>query len=408
MRKRLNVDTLGFTILLGALCALPPMSIDMPLPALPQIARSFNTSLDAAALTLSLFIAGFSCAQLLFGPISDRYGRRPTLLFGCGLFTLASIACAVAPSIEILLLARIFPGCGAGAAVSMAFAMVRDCFEGAKARTRLSYVSMIISLAPIAAPAFGAMIVSHWPWRVVYAVLAGAGALLETIAFLFLAESLKNRAARPLTLARVVAHYGLVFRTPASLSYVLIYAFNFACLFAYVTGSAFLMTHIFGLSPAAYSAAFACAGVGITLGAFTNSRLILKNFSPRLPLTMGVVGVFCASVLLLIFFMTGTVRLELFLPVLVSATFSYGLVAPNAAHGALRPFPDLAGVASASLSCVQMAVASAASALVSRLNDGTTPLAMILVMLACSSISAGVYFFFAAGEDALADHKKSI
>ncbi len=142
-------------MLLGSLGALPPLSIDMALPALGEIGSSYGVSGAQAAWTLSLFMAGFAIAQLVFGPFSERYGRRPILLVGVTLFALAGFCAALAQNFALLLIARFVEGCGAGAGMAMNFAIIRDLFEGSKARTRLAYVGMVTNVAPMTAPALG-------------------------------------------------------------------------------------------------------------------------------------------------------------------------------------------------------------------------------------------------------------
>ena len=392
MKRAIHPDKLAFTLLLGALCALPPMSIDMALPALSLIGDSLGATIGAATLTLSVFMAGFSFAQLAFGPISDRFGRRPTLLCGCALFTLASFACAAAPSMGFLLTARFFEGCGAGSGTTMAFAIVRDRFDGANARTRLSYVSMVLSIAPMIAPTLGAWIIGVTHCRVIYGLLGVGCALLVGTVYLTLEESLKTPDATALQPARLMSNYLRVLRTRASIGYILVNGFNFGCMFAYVAGSSFLMMQVFDLSANVYGATFACTAFGIMSGAFINSRLSLFGVSPRIPLTIGLVGILACTSALAVLYANDLVRLSVFLPLLVGSTFSYGLVTANAAHGALHPLPDIAGVAGASLGFVQMAFGSMASASVARFSDGRTSSSMILTMLFCSAASAATYF----------------
>lgn len=175
---RLQPHSIGFTLLLGGLGTLPPFAIDMALPALTQIGIALQSAMGNVLLTLSFFMAGFSLAQLAFGPVSDRFGRWPTLVVGCSLFSVASIACALAPTIEFLLVARFVEGCGAGAGMVMVFAMVRDLFEGPQARTKLSYVTVVLNVAPMIAPAVGAALLSIGDWRLIYWALGVAGASL--------------------------------------------------------------------------------------------------------------------------------------------------------------------------------------------------------------------------------------
>ncbi|MBW4542233.1 MAG: MFS transporter [Myxacorys chilensis ATA2-1-KO14] len=172
---QIRPNSLGFTLLLGALAALPPLAIDMGLPALAALGTSFNASPAATGLTLSLFMAGFAIAQLVFGPFSDRYGRRPILLMGCGVFTLANVMCTIAPSIDALITWRFIAGAGAGAAAVLEMAIVRDLFEGSAARAQFSYINLVTSIAPMIAPIIGARVLVVTGWRSVYGVLAVGG-----------------------------------------------------------------------------------------------------------------------------------------------------------------------------------------------------------------------------------------
>jgi len=401
--RRLNPDSLAFTLLLGALGALPPLSIDMALPALSRIGESLHSSISAATLTLSLFMAGFSIAQLLFGPLSDRFGRRPVLIGGCSLFTIASLACAVAPSLELLLLARFIEGCGAGAGMVMVFAMVRDLFDGAKGRTRLSYVSLVLSVAPMIAPTLGAWILAFTHWRAIYGVLAIGGFVLTSVLVLGLEESLAHPDPRALRIERLVVNYGRILRTRLSIGFILINGLSFGCMFGYVAGSSFVMIQILGLSASHYAITFACTALGIMAGAFVSGRLSQRHIPAQVPLTLGLAGALITSLALTLLTLSGATSLIAFLPLLVLCTFCYGLVAPNAAHGALQPLPEIAGVAGASLGFMQMAGGALASALVSQLSDGQTALSMTATMTLCSGASLALYLFWVRPAEPQAD-----
>ncbi len=378
--RRIHPETLAFTLLLGALGALPPLSIDMALPALGHIAASLHRSIGDVTLTLSLFMAGFSSAQLLFGPLSDRYGRRPVLLAGCGLFALASLACAVAPSLESLLAARFAEGCGAGAGMVMVFAMVRDLFDGHRARTKLSYVNLVLGVAPMIAPTLGAWILALLPWPAIYTTLAAGGLALTLAVWLGLAESLPTPDPGALDLGRVAANYRRVLGHRLAFGYILINGLAFGCMFAYVSGSSFLMIQLLGLSAGRYALTFACTALGIMAGAFLSGQLSHRHVSATVPLGLGLGGAALGSGLLAVLTLTGAPSVALFLPLLVLTTLCYGLIAPNAAHGALHPLPEIAGVAGASLGFTQMAGGALASALVAELNDGRTILSMTATM----------------------------
>ncbi len=174
----LRPTSVAFTFLIGALAALPPLSIDLGLPALTLLQQGLGASAAEAALTLSLFLAGFGVSQLFMGPLSDRYGRRPVMLGGLSLYALGGLGCALAPTVHALLAFRLLEGVGAAGGTTLAMAVVRDLFEGQAGRVKMSQVSMVITIAPIIAPTLGGLLLAFGEWRFIYAVLAAAGVML--------------------------------------------------------------------------------------------------------------------------------------------------------------------------------------------------------------------------------------
>lgn len=378
-------------VLLGALSAMVALSIDMGLPALPALADALHAPQRDATLTLSLFLAGFSVAQLGFGPLSDRFGRRPALLAGCLLFSVASAACTLAPGMPTLLAARLVAGCGAGAGMVVVLAVVRDLFEGARARSHLSTLNLIRAIAPIVAPSLGAWMLRLGSWRGIYAVLTGFGCLVTLLAWRGLGESLRRPDPRALELRRLAANYGDMLAHPEAFGHALVNALAFGSLFAYVAGSPLLMTRVLGLSAVRYGLVFACTAMGIVAGATTSGRLGRHHVPGHVPLYVGLCGALLAACLLGATDWLAHAGLDVYLPLLVLATFSYGLAAPNAVHGALHPMPHMAGVAGASLGFVQMAVGAVASALVAWFDDGRSAHSMSLTMTLCSAAALALY-----------------
>jgi len=252
-----NPHSAIFVVFLAALAALPPLSIDMALPALHGIAASLHTSLGRAGLTLSLFMAGFAITPLIYGPLSDRLGRRPILLFGLSLFTAGSAACACSPSIVLLLASRFAEGAGAGAGISMAFAVVRDLFEGAESRAKLSYVQMVMSLAPLLAPSIGALILGFADWRVIYGVLGALGAtLLAVIAWGFQESHARPDKAGSL-FGQVRGGYKILFASRRGMGFALVFALSFGVQFSFIAGSPLVFMGHFGASARVYGLVFA-------------------------------------------------------------------------------------------------------------------------------------------------------
>ncbi len=389
--RPIPVDSPRLLVLLGALSAMVALSIDMGLPALPTLAAALHAPQRDATLTLSLFLAGFALAQLGFGPLSDRLGRRPALLAGCVLFSLGSAACALAPGMPTLLAARLLAGCGAGAGMVVVLAVVRDLFEGARARSHLSTLNLIRAIAPIVAPSIGAWMLRLGSWRDIYAVLTGFGCLVTLLAWRGLGESLRQPDPHALRLRRLMANYRDMLAHPEAFGHAMVNALAFGSLFAYVAGSPLLMTRVLGLSPVQYGIVFACTALGIVGGATTSGHLGRRHVPGHLPLGVGLCCALFAACMLVALGWLPRVGLAEYLPLLVLGTFSYGLLSPNAVHGALHPMPHIAGVAGASLGFVQMATGAAASALVAWFDDGRSAHSMSLTMVLCSAAALLTY-----------------
>ncbi len=388
---RIAPDSALFLVVLGSLSAMLVLSIDMGLPALPAIAAGLGVPQRDATLTLSLFLAGFASAQLVFGPLSDALGRRRALLAGCALFTGASAACALAPGIASLLVARLLAGCGAGAGMVVVLAMVRDLFDGASARSRLSVLNLVRATAPIVAPSLGAWILRVGSWRWIYGFLAVFGVLLSGVVHWGLQESLRQPDPHALRLRRLLGNYRQVVCDREAFGHAAVNGLSFGCLFAYISGSPLLMTRVLGLSLLQYAAVFACTAAGIVAGATTSAYLGRRRIAGHLPLGVGLAAMLLASCLLLGLSLDSRAGLAQYLPLLLLATCGYGLAAPNAVHGALHPMPHIAGVAGAALGFTQMGSGAAASAVVAWLDDGRSARSMSLTMLACAAAALLVY-----------------
>jgi MFS transporter, DHA1 family, multidrug resistance protein len=377
----LNPRSLGFTLLLGALAALPALSIDLGLPALPAIGAAFDAAPDETGMTLSLFMLGFALAQLAFGPPSDRFGRKPMLLIGCVLFTIAGIVCTLAGQMAHLIIARFVQGAGAGAGTVLALAIIRDNFEGAEARARISYVSVVLGVAPIVAPSVGAVLVAAGGWRAIYAALALAGVpLCAAVAFAVPESRVASRSARP--------GYAALLSDAALVGPALVYALSFGGLFAYVSGSPALLIEGYGVSPTSYGLLFACTASGIISGAAFNGWMSGKSTRAETGLSVGLF-LAAATAVCLAWLFAGAARpaLALAMPLLVANTFSVGLILPNAIHLAMNARPTQAGAASALVGFLQMATGAAASGMVGVLQSGWGAGAMTWAMAGFAIIS---------------------
>jgi drug resistance transporter, Bcr/CflA subfamily len=372
--------SLGFTIILGVLAALLPLSIDMGLPAFPAIGASLNASPAAVGLTLSLFMAGYAISQLAFAPLSDRYGRKPILLIGCGLFTFASAACAIAPSINALVAWRFFQGAGAGAGMTLMLAMVRDLFEGATARVHLSNINLVIAIAPMIAPTVGGSILAIANWRAIYGLLAVVGLVLILALALGLDESIKSRDLNAIKPHRLIGNYLRILSNQVCIGYALVNMLSFGCMFAYVAGSSLVMINVLRISTTTYGLMFASTAIGIVAGLFTSKILNIRGIPPARLLSFGLVFAATSAIALVVVSVSGAAQLLTLLPLLIINTFCYGVIAPNAIHNALQSVEDTAGSAAASIGFLEMLGGSLASVLVSFLFDGHTVNVMSEVM----------------------------
>jgi DHA1 family bicyclomycin/chloramphenicol resistance-like MFS transporter len=376
-----NPHSARFVVFLAALAALPPLSIDMALPALHGIAASLHTSPGRAGLTLSLFMAGFAITPLIYGPLSDRLGRRPILLFGLALFTAGSAACACSPGILLLLASRFAEGAGAGAGISMAFAVVRDLFEGAESRAKLSYVQMVMSLAPLLAPSIGALILGFADWRAIYGVLGALGVTLLAVIALGFQESHARPDKAGSLFGQVRDGYKILFASRRGMGFALVFALSFGVQFSFIAGSPLVFMGHFSTSARVYGLVFAATSCGIMAGAFLNTRLSKRGISGRLALLAGFCIYLATSIAMLALGAAGALTEFNLTALLVLSAFAFGMIAPNASHGALQAMPEIAGIAGAILTSLQMAVAVLASAIVAATYGAIGIYAMLLPML---------------------------
>lgn len=388
---RLHPRSLPFTLLLGALVTLASFATDMGLPVLAPMAASLGVTPGRAALSLSVFMAGFAIAPLVVGPVSDHVGRRPMLLMGCAMFAGFGGLGAFARSLDALLLWRLLMGAGAGTCSVLVVAMVRDHFTGVEARVKQSYVNLAAGIAPVIAPTLGVGLATFGGWRAIYGALAIGGTLLFATAVLALGESLSRRAGGPLSARRMVAGYLRVATHRVSLGYVLIVALNFGCLFAYVSGSSLVLIGVLGVSQRIYGLLFAATSLGLMVGALTNARLSRNGVTHERLIEYGEAAIVLTALLLLALTFTRLLTVATLVPIAVVGFIGQGIVRPNAVQGALEPMPEIAGVASAVLSATQMLAGAVASALVAELFDGRSGWAMTGMMALSACAAGGIY-----------------
>jgi DHA1 family bicyclomycin/chloramphenicol resistance-like MFS transporter len=356
----------------------------MGLPVLDATAASLGVTAATAAYTLSVFILGFALGPLLFGPVSDRLGRRPVLLAGCAAFAGFGVVAAFARSIEALLLCRLLMGMGAGTVQVLVLSMVRDLYTGREARTKQSYVNLAGGVAPIIAPTLGVAVAAAGGWRAIYGVLAVGGVALLAVAWRCVGETAPLHARRPLTVRGTLASYARVARHPVAIGNAAVLALGFGYLFAYVSSSSLVLIGLLGASQRTYGACFAMTALGLMAGSLTNARLTRRGVPHARILTAGLTIAAACALTLLALAALGGLRAWTLIPLVVLGNLAHGTARPNAAQGALEPLPEIVGVASALMSGLQMVVGAAASAVAAALFDGRTALAMTGTMTVCA------------------------
>jgi DHA1 family bicyclomycin/chloramphenicol resistance-like MFS transporter len=389
----LKRNTLALTIVLALLTALGPLSTDMYLPSLPAIANELSASAGQTQLTLSVFLFGFAVGQFFYGPISDRVGRKPVLLCGLLLFTLASVGCVLAPDIETLIGARFFQALGASGPIVLARAIVRDLYEGSRAGRELSRMASIMGIVPAVAPVLGGLVAPIWGWRVNFVLAVVSGAALTVIVAFRLPESLPQKAAQAVSLRSILRGFRSLIGHRRYRTYVLLSMLAYGGLFAFISGSSFVLQNIYGLGPLAFALSFAFAVVGYIAGTFVAQHVV-----GRLGLDGTIlIGVSCLALggsAMMVLVGTGVPSAFAIIGPMTLYLAGVGLTMPQAMASALMPFPDRAGTASSLLGICQMSSAAILGIVLGQHLDGSAlPLP---ITIGASGILAFVVFISSA------------
>ncbi len=363
-------ESLLVTATLTGLVAIGAISTDLYLPSLPAIAAAFETDAAEVQLTLSVFLAGFALSQIACGPMSDAWGRRPVLIGGLSLYLAATLLCIFAPTIEVLIGARFVQALGGCAGVVLARAIVRDIHGREEAARMLSYMSLAMALAPAVGPILGGLLQSSFGWQVNFVALALFALVMLASVVALLPETNPWRDPGALRAGRLAANYRRLAGDRAYLGYVLVASAAYSGIFAFISGSSFLIIDGLGLPPHLYGFCFAAVVVGYMCGAFASGRLNRRLGLDRLIL-LGA-GLACLGGLpSLGLTLAGPPSLVgLVLPVAVYCAGA-GLLLPNAMAGAVGNYPRMAGTASALLGFIQMTLAALIGIGVGHLDDAS-------------------------------------
>lgn len=366
----LRPGTLALTVLLASLTAIGPLSTDMYLPSLPEIARLLETSPGRVQLTLSSYLVGFAIGQTLYGPLSDRIGRKPILLAAIAMFLLASFASALSTSIEMLIAARFGQAFGGSGAVVVVRAIVRDLYSGARAARELSVMGAISALAPLIAPLIGGLVQTFAGWRFVFVVLVAFALAQLLLIWRLLPETLQSPAAERFSVRGMLNDYRSLLGEAGFLAHVGLAALSYAGLFAWLSGASFVLQDLYGLTALAFALAFTIGSIGYMVGTSFAARFVTRLGIDR-TLGLGAAVLCLGGLAMLATLGLGlTSWLALVLPVALYLA-GLGLVLPQSMAGALQPFPHRAGTASSLIGVVQQGLAAALGALVGHLLGQT-------------------------------------
>jgi DHA1 family bicyclomycin/chloramphenicol resistance-like MFS transporter len=381
-RNRITVPQL---LTLALLAAISPLATAMYLPAMPAMAEDLQADPQTVQLTITTFLVGLAVGQLVIGPLSDRTGRRPLLLACTGLCVAASAACAFAPGIELLLVARLLQGLAGAAGIVLGRAIVADTLRENAAARAFSLLMTIGAIAPVVAPLLGGSVDAVIGWRGVYVVLTGFALMMLAGSVFFLPESLPAAQRRPGAWREWARDVASIVTGRRFVAYTAVLVFTYATLIAYVSASPFVLQEDFGLSPTDYAIVFAANAGGLTLASFANARLV-RRFAPGRILAVGLIGELCAVLVLLVATLTVNLTVPLLLSLLWLSVACLGLIMGNATSLALDQAAGGVGSASAVIGAAQFALAAMVASLAAGGPDGGA-IAMAVTMAGCASIA---------------------
>ena len=376
--------TFRLLLILGALSAFAPFAIDMYLPSFPSLARSFATDIEHVQLSLAVYFAGLASGQLFYGPLADRFGRRLPLLIGIGLFCLASLGCALAPNLPWLIAARFVQALGGCAGMVIARAVVRDLCEPMAAARAFSQIMLVTGIAPIIAPFAGSLLLSTFGWQAIFVSLALFAAACGTAVALWLPESLPAHHPRP-PLRGALRNYLRLLRDRTFICHTLTGGIAMAGMFAYISGSPFVLIELYGVKPEHYGWVFGLNAAGFILLGQLNARLVVRQ-GPAFWLRRAVVAYAAAGLVLLLVGAFQPKALPVLMVPLFCAIALLGGIVPNASACALAGQGANAGSASALMGSLQFILAALASSSVGALHNGTVvPMCAVLALCAVAT-----------------------
>ena len=379
----------SLVFILGVLTVIGPFAVDMYLPALPEIARELGADVGTVQLTLSIFLLGLAAGQAFIGPVVDRWGRRIPLLIGLVVFVVASVGCARAHSMAALLAWRLVMALGAAASMVVPRAVVRDFFNEQDSAKMYSLLMLILGVSPIFAPSLGGQLIGWTGWRGIFWVLAGLGLASAVAVAAALPETSRPTERKTGGLGLALRTYGGLLRDRRFLGPALVAGFMVGAVFCYLTGSAFVLIELHGLTPQQYALAFGFIGCGLVLASQVN-RVLVGRFPVRTVVVSALTGLVGVGLALAIVGATGWGGLPVLMALLFLNLSAGCIISPNIAAIVMAPFGETAGSASALLGTIQFGVGAGAGALVGIFHNGTA-IPMTAGIAACAVASYTVW-----------------
>ncbi|MCA6108028.1 MFS transporter [Bradyrhizobium cenepequi] len=387
---RIHPDSSAFTLLLGLMASLPTFAIDTILPSLSATGDDLQATSVEVGLAMSVYLMSLGATPLAYGPISDRIGRKPIVLFGCVLVVIASFGCMLCISLPQFLIFRALEGAGASASAIAAFAIVGDIFDGEAAAAKMANVVLAIYIVPMIAPTIGAALLALSSWRAIYLVPI-AGGLVLLMAMSDFSESARIDPNVRLSPAPIVRNYLRILRHPVCVGNILCNAAAAGAMFAYFTGSSLFFINALGLNPYEYGVIFGASSLSVMAGTRGSRKLSGWGLSPAQVITAGLALSTIVATSLLLMALVGGKSAVVVVLVMVGVALSFGFISPHAMNEALQQIAEIVGSISAARAFVQMIGAASSRATVAALFDGHSVFSMAVVMFAFCLLSVAAY-----------------
>ena len=384
---RLQPGTLAATLTLGTMTAMVPLATDIYLPAMPEMARELNASAATTQLTLSIFMIGFAIGQVFYGPVSDRIGRRPAVLYGFALFAIGSVLCTLAPNMQVLLAARVLQAVGGAGPVVLARAIVRDLYSGARAGRELSRMAAIMGVTPAAAPVLGALLQMQFGWRSNFALVAAVAIGFGGFVAAALPETAPAIGRERFSIGALFASFGALLRDRAFPIYAALNALSFCGLFAFISVGSFILQGLYGFSELQFGLTFGACALAFAGGSMVASRVMQRHGMAR-SLTIGASLLAIGGVSQLAGVLAAPAQPVALIAPMAVYFFGIGFVLPASTASALTPFPDRAGAASSFIGFFQTTSGAAIGAILGHALSGSAlPLPIATALMGCGALA---------------------